>query len=162
MNSQLSVLKTIRHHDYTKSYFHHGASTGEHFVKYAPDPEGDTNWEALIHMFLVKYFPHMEKEGLATIHDHFLNDPDCTNLIGEYMGMKKERMDLPQNHFSDQAFEVLRLFHIEEKYFDYPGSSTYYFDKIKESTEEYYPNDVRKLGEPQVHLTEWLLPSLIF
>ncbi|KAL9190579.1 hypothetical protein ACHAXT_000285 [Thalassiosira profunda] len=133
--------RTIKQHDFTKSYFLHGKGTGEIFVRY--EPEWDyTCWQSLMFMFLVKWLPHIEKDNLAVIDENFLHNPDCANHIGEYTGMSKELIHYPRNYFRDQANEILHLFHIQAKYFE-GGSYEYQCDEMKEFVGKCYPNGVR-------------------
>lgn len=50
----------------------------------------ENNLVAVVHIFLVKYILHMSMENLHRINTNFLNNEDCINLIGEYVGLKKE------------------------------------------------------------------------
>ena len=96
-------------------------------------------------MLIVKYLLHMSMDNLILINKHFLDHQNCMELIGKYIGTKKEWIISEHNWYRDQAFEVIRLFHIQECYIDNPGSTLVHFEKIKKSAAEYLHFETRRI-----------------
>jgi len=112
------------------------------FVSYLSAPY---HWTALVFIFIVKYMLHMSMESLTLINKHFLDNQDCIALIGEFTGTKKEWIISEKNWYRDQAFEVIRRFFCEERYFDPDHSMSLYLDNILKFASEYFPCNTRRV-----------------
>ena len=105
-----------------------------------------TNLLSLVHIFLVKYMIYMSMENLHHINTNFLDNKDCINLIGEFVGLKKEWIITDDiNWYRNQAYKVARMIHCCNMY-GYEGHESRVnecFDKIKEGAQEYFYNNGR-------------------
>lgn len=60
--------------------------------------------------FILKSMLHEKMEALIMIDRHFLSNHDCTTLIGEYAGVKREWLMFEKDWYNNQALEVLQPF----------------------------------------------------
>ena len=86
---------------------------------------------SMCHVFVVQYWLYANVANLNAINKHFLRNQDCMELIGGYLGLKKEWAVSDENVYRDQAYEIARDFHCEETYFG-PYSILSVFEGIKE------------------------------
>ena len=102
----------------------------------------DSSLVDMVHIFLIKYMLHMSMENLHQINTNFLDNKDCINLIGEFVGPKKEWIITDNiNWYRDQAYEVTILIHCMDCYnpYDPMGISQHYFEKISSFAQEFFP-----------------------
>jgi len=100
-----------------------------------------TNLVSLIHIFILKCMLQRTMENLHHINTNFLDNKDCINLIGEYVGLKKEWIITDNiNWYRDQAHEVARIIHCCNMYGygGYAGKVNECFMKIKGIAREYF------------------------
>lgn len=103
-----------------------------------------TNLVSLIHIFILKCMLQKTMESLHHINTNFLDNKDCINLIGEYVGLKKEWIITDKiNWYRDQAHEVARVIHCCNMYGygGYARKVNECFMKIKGRAREYFANE---------------------
>jgi len=64
-------------------------------------------WDALNHLYLTKYLLHMNMEKLIFLNDEFLDNRDCTSIIGEFLRIKKEWLIYTKDWYRHQALQIL-------------------------------------------------------
>jgi len=134
--------KEVRHENITKSFVQQKVrEENTRFVKL-----DSIHWDAMVHIFLVKYMLHMSMENLHRINTNFLDNKDCINLIGEYMGLKKGWIITDNsNWYRDQAHEVAHLIHCADFYHNNAMESEdgpdwhESFDSVSRVAEQYFP-----------------------
>jgi len=134
--------KEVRHKNITKSFIQQKVrEENTRFVKL-----DSIHWDAMVNIFLVKYMLHMSMEALHLINKNFLDNKDCINLIGEYMGLKKEWIITDNsNWYRNQAHEVAHLIHCADFYRNNVMESEdgpdwdESFDSVSRVAEQYFP-----------------------
>mmetsp|Transcript_23191 Transcript_23191/g.50203 ORF Transcript_23191/g.50203 Transcript_23191/m.50203 type:complete len:800 (-) Transcript_23191:1350-3749(-) len=145
--------KQVPHENITRSYFKRKLGEGDTLFVHT-----DANhWAATCHIFLVKYLLHISMENLIQINKEFLDNQDCMELIGEFVGMKKEWIISKKNWYRDQAHEVAHLFHCAASYHYLETYPLEYFQQIQKFAEEYFPGVRSRAIDAAIKLgTKWI------
>lgn len=105
--------KKVPKKDITKPFKHHRLGVGEIYGS-----SDNIQWMAMCHIYLIKYLLYMNMENLMVVNKEYLDNQDCIDLIGEFIGMKKGWViNGHNNEYKDQAIDVIRLFRCAECYY---------------------------------------------
>jgi len=123
----------LRKEDITRTYFKCKSADHTFLVNNAVH-----NSLPLCHLFLVKYLLHVNVSNLIAINQHFLNNQDCMEIIGSFLGIEKEWIVCKKNWYRNHAFEGVHFLH-SEGLFDEDGEddATLVFEQVKDYAAKY-------------------------